>query len=37
MKQYTFSETDKLNELCKEMKKDIDEGYKDPDMLDKLD
>ena len=37
MKQYTFSDTDKLNALCKEMKQDIDDGFKDPDMLDKLD
>lgn len=37
MKQYTVSDTDKLAELCKEMKKDIENGFKEPGMLDKLD
>jgi len=37
MKEYTFSDTDKLGELCKGMKKDIEEGFTDPDMVDKLD
>ena len=37
MKEYTFSDTDKLNELCKEMKADIDAGFTDTNMLDKLD
>jgi len=37
MKEYTFSDTDKLSELCKEMKKDIEEGFKSTDMVDKMD
>ena len=37
MKEYTFSDTDKLNELCKIMKADIEAGFTNPDMLDKLD
>jgi len=37
MKEYTFSDTDKLGDLCKQMKKDIEAGFKDTDMVDKLD
>ena len=37
MKQYTFSDTDKLKELCKLMKEDIEAGSKQPDMVDKMD
>ena len=37
MKEYTFSDTDQLSELCKAMKKDVDEGFKDPNMVDTLD
>jgi len=37
MKEYTFSDTDKLNELCKEMKADVEAGFTSTDMLDKLD
>lgn len=37
MKQYTFSDTDKLNELCKLMREDIAAGFKQPDMVDKMD
>lgn len=37
MKEYTFSDTDKLKELCDLMKKDIDEGFKHQGMVDVLD
>jgi len=37
MKEYTFSDTDKLKELCDLIKKDIDEGFKHEGMVDVLD
>jgi len=37
MKDYTFSDTDKLTELCKMMKEDIEAGFKAEDMVDKMD
>jgi len=37
MKEHTFSDTDKLKQLCEFMKKDIDEGFKEEGMVDILD
>ena len=36
MKQYTFSDTDKLKTLCDQMAEDIEKGFADEGLEDKL-